>query len=85
MKHVKIFLSFWLISFGSFVSAMDHGDLCMSAFYYKNRRPEKIEGLNHKPFSDENNKLSPFVIRTVSATIFKSFSSEKLQELKSQK
>jgi hypothetical protein len=85
MKNVKKLLSFALMSFGSFASAMDHGDLCMSAFYYKNRRLEKVEGLNHKPFSDENNKLSPFVVRSVSTAFLKSLSSDKLQELKSQK
>ncbi len=93
IKFNKILLGLFLISFGSGVSAMDHGDICMSSFYYKNDASvyykhdvsEKAQAVNHKPFSDKNNNESSYVVRTVSAAFLKSVSSEKLQELKSQK
>ena len=67
IKFNKILLNLFLISFGNALSAMDHGDICMSSFYYKNDVSEKIQGLNHKPFSDENKKKNLFVVRSVSA------------------
>ncbi len=74
-----------LMQVSGFVFGMDHGDVCMSALYYKTVAVEKYEGLNHKPFSDVDKKVEFFVIRGQLYYSLKSLSSDKFEKLKAQR
>ena len=85
MKINNIVVIAILMHLSGFVFGMDHGDLCMSALYYKKVTVEKYEGLSHKPFAESGKKVEFFVIRGELYYSVKSVSSVEFEKLKSQR